>query len=201
MIIIGTSGLAKELLESMKFDKSGLLSNICFFDNVNKDLKFLYDKFSVYNSFDDVDEMFSKYGNEFLVAVANPLFRLRLTERLEGMGGALSNYVSRKTTAISPTCKISKGSIVQQACIVSADAILKKGVFMNAASIVGHDAVLHEYVSVGPGVKILGNVEVGKYSYIGTNSVIMPHVKIGEKVRVGINKVVTEDLPDNTKFF
>jgi sugar O-acyltransferase (sialic acid O-acetyltransferase NeuD family) len=199
MIIIGTGGLAKDVIASMEQDSGNLLSSVCFFDNINIEIDKLFDYYPVYHQFEQLEEIFEKYGNDFIVGIGNPLLRKRIIEKFERLGGQLSFYISQKTCAISPLTKIDSGVFIQQGCIVSRNVILEKGVFVNASAVLGHDVILREYVSIGPGAKILGYAEIGEFSYIGTNAVIMPHVKIGKKVRIGIGKIITEDVPDNAK--
>lgn len=199
MLIIGTGGLAKDVIASMEQDSNCLVSNVCFFDNVNIEKNKLFDFYPVYHQFEDLENIFKTYGKDFLVCIANPLLRKKMTDKIESLGGSLSFYVSKKSCAISPFTKINQGVYLQGGCIISRNVVLEKGAFVNAGAILGHDVVVNQFVSVGPGAKILGHVEIGEFSYIGTNAVIMPHVKIGKKCRIGVGKIITEDVPDNSK--
>jgi sugar O-acyltransferase (sialic acid O-acetyltransferase NeuD family) len=198
MLIIGTGGLAKDVIASMEQDLNSLVPDVYFFNNVDTENK-LFDSYPIYKSFDEVQEHFNYLGKEFIVCIGNPIMRKRVTEKIESIGGEMTHFISQKTCAISPLTKIKTGVVVQQGCIISRNVALGKAVFINASVVIGHDVKIGEYVSIGPGVRILGHAEIGEFSYIGTNAVIMPGVKIGKKVRIGVGKIITEDVPDNSK--
>lgn len=198
MVIIGTGGLAKDIIASMEQDTNGLVSGISFFNNVDSE-DMLFGFYAVCNSFEKLKEKFDTGDNEFIVCIGNPLMRKRMTDKIENSGGKLIHFVSQKTCAISPLTEVRNGVVIQQGCIVSRNVTLEKGVFVNAGVVIGHDVKINEYVSIGPGVRILGHAEIGEYSYIGTNSIICPNVKIGKKVRIGMGKIIDKDVPDGAK--
>ncbi len=200
MLIVGTGGLARDVITSWELDQANSTTELYLFDNVNTDNHLLYDKYKILHTTEQVKALFETGDSDFFVCIGNPLIRKRVTETFEKLGGNLIPFISCCVSIVSPkTKKIAGGVVIEPAVVVSKDVILEKGVFINAGTIIGHDAILREYVSVGPGVRILGKVEIGEYSYIGTNAVIMPHVKIGKKVRIGVGKIITEDVPDNSK--
>lgn len=198
MLIVGTGGLAKDVVTSWEIDPSNQGKQLFLFNNIDKESHLFFDKHKILHCDEEVKDLFSR-DNEFFVCVGNPLIRKRLTDRFEKLGGKLVPFVSIKAAIVSPETPLAGGVVIEPAVVVSKNVILEKGVFVNAGSILGHDVVLREYVSLGPGTRILGHVEIGEFSYIGTNSVIMPHVKIGKKVRIGVGKIITEDVPDNSK--
>lgn len=200
MLIIGTGGLARDVITSWELDKANTSIELYLFDNVNINNQFLYDKYKILHTEEEVKALFETGDTDFFVCIGNPLVRKRVTETFEKLGGNLVPFISCCVAIVSPeTKKIDGGVVIEPAVVISKDVILEKGVFINAGTIIGHDAILREYVSIGPGVRILGRVEIGEYSYIGTNAVIMPNVKIGKKVRIGVGKIITEDVPDNSK--
>lgn len=198
MLIIGTGGLSRDVITSWELDEANLNVELYLFDNVNIDREFLYEKYKILHTTEQVKMLF-KHSNDFIVCIGNPLKRKRLTELFEQLGGNLVHFVSSRVTIVSPYTRLGKGVVIEPAVGISKDVIIEKGVFINAGTIIGHDVVIHEYVSIGPGVRILGGAEIGEFSYIGCNSVIMPGVKIGKKVRIGIGKIITQDVPDNAK--
>lgn len=199
MLIVGTGGLARDVITSWEIDEKNKDKTLYLFDNINVDTEFLYDKYKILHTHDDVETYFKTVDKEFFVCIGNPLKRKRITESFEQLGGVLVPFVSCRASIVSPFMPLNGGVVIEPAVVVSRDVVLEKGVFVNAGAIIGHDAILREYVSLGPGVRVLGNVEIGEFSYIGTNSVIMPGVKIGKKVRIGVNMVIDKDVPDNSK--
>ncbi len=199
MLIIGTGGLARDVITSWEIDEKNSERDLFLFDNIRVDSELLYDKYKIFHTHDEVKTHFETGQREFFVCIGNPLKRKRITESFEQLGGTLVPFVSCMVSLLSPYMILNGGVVIEPAACISKDVILEKGVFVNAGAIIGHDAILREYVSVGPGVRILGGAEIGACSYIGTNSIIMPGVKIGEKVRIGVNLVIDKDVPDNSK--
>lgn len=199
MLIVGTGGLARDVITSWEIDEANCDQTLFLFDDVNVNRDLLYEKYVIYHTLEEVEKHFRTTDNRFFVCIGNPLKRKRITEKFEALGGELSPFVSCKVTIVSPFTPLGKGVVIEPGVVVSKDVILEKGVFVNAGSILGHDAILREYVSLGPGVRILGGAEIGAFSYIGCNAVIMPGVKIGKKVRIGVGKIIDKDVPDNAK--
>ena len=199
MLIVGTGGLARDVITSWEIDESNNNEDLVLFDDVNHETDLLYGKYVIYHSLEQVKEYFLKRGNNFFVCIGNPLKRKRITEKFELLGGELSTFISCKALTISPFMPLEKGIVIEPGVGISKDVVLGRGVFINAGCIIGHDAVIGDYVSLGPGVRVLGNAEIGECSYIGCNAVIMPGVKVGKKVRVGVGKIIDKDVPDNSK--
>lgn len=199
MLIIGTGGLARDVITSWELDENNKNEKLFLFDNVDLVKKLLYDKYPIFHSYDEVKNHFKSGDTTFFVCIGNPLKRKRITEMFERLGGELVPFVSCNVSIVSPFTTLGKGVVIEPAVVVSKDVTLRKGVFVNAGTIIGHDVVVGEYASIGPGVRLLGNVHVGDFSYIGCNAVIMPGVKIGNKVRIGVGKIIDHDIPDNSK--
>ncbi len=201
MLIVGSGGLAKDIIASMEEDANGYAENVVLFDNVSTEHDKLFGHYPILHTFDEVTKYFSESpaNKNFIVCIGNPIKRYRLAKKIMDLGGIYTAFISNKTCAISPFTELKSGAVVQQGSIISRDAVVSEGVFLNAGVVLGHDVILQQYVSIGPGARILGNVEVGEFSYIGCNAVITPGVKIGKKVRIGIGKVIDHDIPDNSK--
>ncbi len=198
MLIIGAGGLTRDVITSWELDTT-IKEDLFLFDNINADHDFLYNKYRIYHTFDELKKHFEKIDRRFFVCIGNPLKRKRMTEQIEALGGELTPFVSCKVTTFNPGTVLGKGVVIEPGCGISRDVIIEKGVFINAGTILGHDVILREYVSLGPGVRLLGGAEIGECSYIGCNAVVMPKVKIGKRVRIGVGKVIDKDVPDNSK--
>jgi sugar O-acyltransferase (sialic acid O-acetyltransferase NeuD family) len=200
MLIIGAKGFAKEVLEVFSQNKE--LENIAFFDNVNTDIgDFLYDKFRILKTYDEVKHFFDSNGPEFTIGIGNPQLRKMLYDEFVSLGGVFS-------VCISPFAKIGNfGNIIEQGVNIMTDTIITndvkigKGVLINLSCTVGHDSIIGNFVELCPDVNVSGNCKIGELTFIGTNSVILPKVTIGKNVIVGAGSVVTKDLPDNVLAF
>lgn len=193
MVIIGTGGLAKDLVSCL--DRDYRHEPFWFYND--QELITDFYGYEVINSFEDLKEHFRSNDNRFVSAIANPLIRYRMNNKIESIGGVLTTVTSLYNT--SRFSVVEKGSIIQPDIIISSNVFIAEGTFINSGGIIGHDVKIGRYASFGPGVRILGGAEIGEFSYIGTNAVIMPGVKIGKKVRIGVGKIITEDVPDNSK--
>lgn len=197
MLIAGTGGLARDILGTMSVDHSD--EGVVLFNNMpNSKDTVQYNKFPILRSFDDVAGHFSKNDTSFCVAIANPLLRLRLTEKLISLGGKPANQIA-KNVYLSSYTQVEPSGIIQPGAIISSDTQLAQGTFVNCGTIIGHDVVVEKYVSFGPGVRVLGKAKIGAFSYIGTNAIVEPGVTIGERCVVGIGKIVSKDIPAKTK--
>lgn len=198
MVIIGTGGIAKDMIGSMTRD----LRNSTFYfynDRVEDTETLFFNRFPIIKTKEALVEHFKTNENGFVTAIANPLIRHRMNTKITEWGGVMSNVLAKKGCIVSEFATLSSGIIVQPGSIISGNVFIGEGVFVNSGVIIGHDAHVDRYVSFGPGVRILGGVSIGEYSYIGCNAIITPGVKIGRKVRIGIGKIIDKDVPDNSK--
>jgi sugar O-acyltransferase (sialic acid O-acetyltransferase NeuD family) len=199
MVVIGTGGLAKDLIGGLARDFRH--EKIIFFnDNPSKiEAELFVGKYPIISDWEQLENHFKNSDKRFLCAIGNPIQRKRITEKVVRIGGLPWNLYNALDN-VSEFANIKDGCIFQRDVVISADVTIDEGCFFNCGVIVGHDSKIGAYVSFGPGVRVLGNVEIGEYSYIGCNAVILPNIKIGRKVRIGIGKIVDRDLPDGTKF-
>ena len=197
MVIIGTGGLAKDIVGSLARDYR---RERFYFYNDRTDFtdELFVNRYPVIRSEEELKLHFKENGNLFVSAIANTLLRYKMNEKIKRIGGSLTSLVALKEN-VSEFGTIGKGVIIQPDVVVSSCVSIEEGSFLNCGTIIGHDVKIGRYCSFGPGVRILGGVEIGEFSYIGTNAVILPGVKIGKKVRIGIGKIIEHDVPDNSK--
>lgn len=196
MLIVGTGGLAKDIVASLARDYRHKI--FAFYNNIDYEEKLFVNTYPVLHSEEEVKAYFKNTDNRFNTAIGNPLLRERMNKRMQDLGGVLTTIMTLQDQ-VSQFSNIAEGCIIQTDVIISSCVEIQEGVFINSSAIVGHDCKIGKYVSIAPGVRILGKVEIGAYSYIGTNAIIMPGVKIGKMVRIGVGKIITEDIPDNSK--
>lgn len=195
MLIIGTGGLAKDIVGSLARDYRHL--NFYFYNDKSSEDLFV-GRYKILHDEQSVKQCFKENDNRFNAAIANPLIRERMNNKFKQWGGVLTTLMSLQEH-VSEFTEIAAGCIIQPDVVISSCVRVGEGTFFNCGTIIGHDAIIGKYVSFGPGARVLGNAEIGDYSYIGCNSIILPGVKIGSKVRIGIGKIIDKDVPDNTK--
>lgn len=196
MLIIGTGGLAKDLVSCL--DRDYRHETFYFFNDKEdlSDLLFM-GRYPIIKSLDDLQLHIKNNDNRFVSAIANPILRYKMNARVEKMGGILTTLTNLHN--VSQFSTVENGCIIQPDIIISSDVHIGEGTFINCGTIIGHDVTVGKYCSFGPGVRVLGKVSIGEFSYIGCNVVIMPGVKIGKKVRIGVGKIIDKDVPDNSK--
>ena len=75
MLIIGASGFAKQLLDSISENEIYCKDEFVFFDNLNEHPKsLLFNKFRILKSFDEAENYF-KSKNNFLIGIGGTIIR------------------------------------------------------------------------------------------------------------------------------
>jgi sugar O-acyltransferase (sialic acid O-acetyltransferase NeuD family) len=198
MVIIGSKGFAKEVLEILY--QNNYKEKIYFFDNISKASdKLIFDKFEVIRTLDDLDSYFSTTKrNDFTLGLGSPQYRYDLYKKVERIGGNLTSTISPYARIGHFNNSLGEGINLMTGSIITNDVIIKKGALINLNCTVGHDSYIGEFVELSPGAHISGNCYIGKYSNIGTNATVLPGIKIGENVTVGAGCVVTKDVASNS---
>jgi len=196
MIIVGAKGFAKEVLEILHhLNKTDFLA---FFDDINEDIgKFLFNKFPILRSEEQVKAYFIEHGNEFILGVGNPMIRKKLCQKFLSFGGKLISSVSPSASIGSFDVEIGDGTNILSNAIFSNGTKIGRGGLVYYNVLVTHDVTIGEFVELSPGVTLLGRVTVGNYTSIGSNATVLPDVTIGNNVVVGAGSIVTTDIPDN----
>jgi sugar O-acyltransferase (sialic acid O-acetyltransferase NeuD family) len=195
MVIIGSKGLAKELLVALEWD--GEANNLCLFDNVNQDTPdVLYGRFRVIKSWDDLQDHFIKESPDFALGVGGQKARKFCAEKAVSLGGKLRSIISKHALIGDFGVSIGSGVCILSHVTVTADVVIGEGTLINKSAIISHDSAIGSYCEISPGAKILGRTKIGDRTEIGTNAVILPDVVVGCDCRVGAGAVVTKNVQD-----
>lgn len=196
MVIVGSKGFAKELLEILNQQNS--INNIVFFDDINLEKSKLFNRFSIIHEETDIVNYFENYTNEFTLGLGKPNLRYKMYQKFIGLGGKFCSVISSKAEIGSFGSVLGEGCNVMPGAIISNDVILGKGNLVYYNAIITHDCQLGDFVEVAPGVTILGRAKVNSFTQLGSNSTILPDVEIGANVIVGAGAVVTKNVPSNS---
>lgn len=101
------------------------------------------------------------------------------------------------STFVSPSAKISEGTVVLHRALVQADSIIGRHVILNTGSQIDHDCVIGDFSHIAPGAILCGGVRVGKNVLIGAGAVILPGIKIGDNATIGAGSIVTKNVKEN----
>ncbi|MES2808146.1 MAG: acetyltransferase [Bacteroidota bacterium] len=130
--------------------------------------------------------------NQLIISIGNNAIRKRLAESI---------FVTY-TTAIHPSCVISKrciisaGTVIMAGVVINCDAVIGDHVILNTSCSIDHDCVLGNYAHVSPNAALAGNVTVGEGAHIGIGASVIQGINIGKWATVGAGAVVISDVPD-----
>jgi sugar O-acyltransferase (sialic acid O-acetyltransferase NeuD family) len=193
MIIVGSKGFAKELLEVAH--QLGSTDRLVFFDNVSSDLPDqLYGQFPILRSEEEVKAYFQLNGNSFALGLGGPQKRKEMCALFESWGGELTSLISPKANIGSFGVEIGQGATILAQAIITNEVKCGRGLLMYPNSIITHDCILGDFVELSAVATILGGVIIGSETHIGANATVLPQLKIGSKATVGAGAVVTKDV-------
>lgn len=196
MIIVGAKGFAKEVLEVL--NQLNDLDNIVFFDDVTDDIgNFLFERFEIIKSINEVQRIFENVEPSFTLGVGNPKLRGRLFKKFLEIGGEPVTLISPSAQIGKFGNKIGEGTNIMSGVIITSDIFIGKGCLINLNCTIGHDSELGDFVELSPNVNISGRCSIGSYTTLGTNAVVIPDISIGENCIIAAGAVVTKNIPDN----
>ncbi|WOI23102.1 acetyltransferase [Nonlabens ulvanivorans] len=198
MIVIGSKGFAKEILEVIlegKFSSSSL----SFFDNINNyDNNVLFDKFKILVSFQEVQEYFKLHADSrFTLGIGNPHNRKKLTAVFEDLGGLNTTFISKYSRIGSFDTTIGNGVQVMQGTVITNSVMIGNGCLINLNCTIGHDTKVGSFSELSPAVNVSGRCTIGDLVSLGTGAIVLPDITIGDNATIGAGAVVTENIPAN----
>lgn len=130
----------------------------------------------------------------YLVAIGDPLARLRVAERLDGLGGDAVS-LRHPTAVVGPETSAGAGSLVMALTHVSSSVRIGRHVQVHYGSTVGHDTVLDDGATVLPGANVAGGVRIERGATVGSGAIVLQGLVVGAAALVGAGAVVTRDVP------
>lgn len=131
--------------------------------------------------------------------ISSPAPRMRLFEKLAGVGYALPTIVS-PLAHVSAKAKLGEGTVVMHGAIVGPGARIGRNCIINTGALIEHDTVVADHCHIATRAVLNGGVSVGGGSFIGSASVIREGVRVGSDCIVGMALGVRRDLEDGTRF-
>ncbi len=137
----------------------------------------------------------AKYG--VVVAIGHPVFRMRVSRRLQEMNALFVNAI-HPAAEIMSSAKLGKGLTVFHGALIGSRVRLGDHLLLAAGSIIENDSVAEEGATILMGVTICGMVHIARFAVIASGAIILPNLKVGEGSVVAAGAVVTRDVPPHT---
>lgn len=188
ILLIGASGLAREVLAAGIADVAGVLD-----DNPTL-LGSEIGGVPVVGTIADA----AARPEQLLICIGPGAGRRSVAQRLAELGVADDRYATfiASSAHVGLTSEIGVGSILLDGVVVTADAELERHVVIMPNCTITHDNVLEEFATLAAGVSLAGGVRVGAAAYIGMNASVRQGVQIGSDATIGMGAVVLGDIPD-----
>lgn len=198
IVVIGTSGFAKEIIFLLKnsYTVDHKQWNIigCIGEEIDREKKIL--GYPVLGN----DEYLLNYEDEInvVIGIGNPLIKKRVVEKLKNNPQLLFPNIIAPTVRMDDSITMGEGNIICDMNILTTDVTIGNFVTINLSNTVGHDSVIADYVTINPGCNISGNVEIGQATAIGTGAKIIQKLFIGEESVIGAGSIIIKDVKRRT---
>lgn len=161
------------------------------------DIMFIDDGDNSYLSFKDI-----KNSNHIPIAfgVGNNQIRFNLYEKVKSNGFKILTLI-HPSAVVSPSAKISEGTIIMPNVVVNSNVTIGQGVILNSASVVEHESIIGDFVHISPCVALAGNTNVGDYTHIGIGSQTIQGITIGKNCIIGAGSTIVKNINDKKKAF
>lgn len=130
---------------------------------------------------------------EFVVAIADPLTRWAIHQRMVAQGWVPQSVVDPGTKS-GPRVQLGAGAVVLASSHISCDVTFGAAAHVNYGVTIGHDVAAGNAVTVLPGANVGGSVTIGDRVLIGAGAVVLQGLRLGTGAVVGAGAVVTRDV-------
>ena len=192
MLIVGTGGLASDVLSAIQLEES--FDELCFYNDTSAPpLKYISKNYRVITSLTEAGKYFSEVDKRFIAAVGDNTERKSITEKFESIGGENINFVSSRALLGKHVSVGEKGVIILHHAIIGNGGEVGNGSVIYCNASLGHCSIIKEYVLVSGNV-CMSATEVGSFSFVGIGVNFKPGVIVGEHTYIGVGSVVTKDI-------
>lgn len=187
VVLIGASGLAREVIAAGMADIVGILDD---------DDRLHGTDVGGVPILGDVAAAAGRH-EQLLVCVGPSLSRRSVVRRLGDAGVAAERFA----TFVAPSARVGAGSrigagaIVLDGVVITAEARIGQHVTVMPNCVITHDGVLGDFATLAAGVVLGGGVQVGEAAYIGMNASVRQGVAVGPGAVIGMGAVLLDDAP------
>lgn len=192
LLIYGTGGLAKEVYDIVVRSTPTKYEHIYFIDDFVEEGVFYLSESVHFRSLPTKFES-NFHELEGVVAVGEPSIREKLTAKFDMLGINLATVVDR-TSIISPTAFIEKGSIICEYTTIHANVTVGRGCLIQPYVDLGHDVKIGDYSVISTTCTPGGSNVFGKRVYMGMNSSTKQNITVGDDAIIGMGSVVFSNV-------
>ena len=197
VILIGAGGHARVLLEILALTGREVVGCLTLDGQPRNGRKV---GIPVLGSDDALDRMVSE-GMEIvngIGSVGDPTRRIRIFERVKGLGGDLVTLV-HPSAIIAADVTLGEGAQIMAGAVIQTGCRIGMNTIVNTGAIVDHDCRIGDHVHLAPGVVLSGEVRVEERSHLGTGVTVIQGIVIGAAATIGAGAVVVNDIPPNVR--
>lgn len=192
LIIVGASGLGRELLQWCKdIQKNKKEWEIAGF--IDDNIAALDDYECDYRVIGTIDEWQPSEDQVFALAIADPKTKEKVVTKLENRGAEFISII-HPDARIGEFNKLGKGLLLYPNARITVNVKIGNFVTILDNTSVGHDASIGDFTTISASCGINGHVQVGKSCYFGCNASTIPSIKIGDECHVGVGSIVVNNI-------
>jgi sugar O-acyltransferase (sialic acid O-acetyltransferase NeuD family) len=187
LILVGSGGFAEEfLLWTENTPIEGKLKGYLGSPNKQMPLSHL----------GEIDNYEARQGEQFILAIGDPEFRLKSVESLKKKGAAFQTFV-HPSALVSKSAKLGEGVLIGPFCFVSVHCELGEFTFLNVYASIGHHSTIGKFTVMSPYASVTGNCEIGEFVQIATHGLVIPKTKVGNNARIAPGAAAYRTVPEN----
>jgi sugar O-acyltransferase (sialic acid O-acetyltransferase NeuD family) len=192
VVLVGASGLAREVLAVLRESASGSVLGIV--DDNADSLGREFDGVAVLGR---IDELVRFPKVRPLLCVGSGAAREHIAERLQLAGIDAGSYA----TVVDPSVRNPGGSLIGTGSIVLANVTLTADVAVGHHVVVmpgvtlTHDTVIEDFATIAAGVSLGGGTRVRRAAYLGMNASVRQNVTVGHYGTLGMGAPL-EPVPE-----
>ena len=193
-MIVGTGGLARSLLSSLRkipyYDVVGLIE-------IGDEGETEIDGHAVFSKNTDVKSLIeSKKVQSFFIAVGDNLFRLKEFRKYSELGLEPATIIDPDAT-VSEHVHIGKGVYIGLRSIICNNTNIGDNTIVNTGALIEHMAEVGNHCHICPGALVAGRVKIKEGAFLGIGATVIQKVEIGENTVIGGGSVVVRNLEPN----
>jgi sugar O-acyltransferase (sialic acid O-acetyltransferase NeuD family) len=192
LILIGASGLAREVLatvrDSGQFDVVGILDDDAAMAGTTMDGSHILGPISHALNYPDAKAVICVGAGGTRAGIAASLAALGFPDRRYAT-------VVDASVRLPEGCRVGHGNILLGHVTLTAGITIGNHVVVMPGVTLTHDDVVADFATFAAGVSLGGGVRIGRAAYLGMNSCVRERTTVGAAATIGMGAAVLADVP------